>query len=97
VNLSFVSTFRLTRKIGGYALHVLGESPKSAQKIEATRLFSTIDRQTVNPGHRYFRAILQGVGLERNSHQQSRLSTIAIAHKEQRKALVPHKLVITAF
>jgi hypothetical protein len=36
-------------------------------------------------------------GLERNRHQQSRLLTIAIAHKGQRKALTRRKLVIAAF
>jgi hypothetical protein len=45
----------------------------------------------------HFRAILQGIDRERNRHQQSRLSTIAIAHEGQRKALTRHKLVIAAF
>jgi hypothetical protein len=34
---------------------------------------------------------------ERNRHQQSRLSTIAITHQGKRKALARRKLVIAAF
>jgi hypothetical protein len=65
---------------------------KSNRSVQSQQLTGELSTAVTD----YSRAILQGIGLERKCPQQSRLSTIAIAHKGKRKALTRRKLVIAA-
>jgi hypothetical protein len=71
--------------------------PNSGKKLNRSVQPEQFTGERSPPVTDYFRAILQGITPQRNCHQQSRLWTIAIAHKGQRKALIRGKLVIAAF
>jgi hypothetical protein len=70
--------------------------PNPRKKLNRSAQSQELTGERSTPVTNHLQAILQGIALERDRHQQNRLSTIAIAHKGQQKALTWPKLVIAA-